>query len=68
MAIIFRDFATFRRINSIPIEHIEDIKNYLDEIGIIYSDSVVPMNWANILQQIREDFEAFLEDGGWTFL
>ena len=50
MAIIFKDFQTFKRINSIPIEHIEEIKSYLDEIGLIYSESVVPMNWTNILQ------------------
>jgi nucleosome binding factor SPN SPT16 subunit len=50
MAIIFKDFQTFKRINSIPIEYIEELKNYLDEIGKIYSDSVVPMNWTNILQ------------------
>jgi nucleosome binding factor SPN SPT16 subunit len=68
MAIIFKDFTTFKRINSIPIEHIENIKDYLDEIGVIYSESVVPMNWTNVLQQIREDFEDFLEQGAWKFL
>lgn len=26
------------------------------------------MNWGNVLQQIREDFDAFIEDGGWSFL
>lgn len=26
------------------------------------------MNWGNVLSQIREDFEAFLEDGAWSFL
>ena len=49
MAIIFKDFQTFVRINSIPVEHVEDIKSYLDEIGIIYSESTVPMNWTNVL-------------------
>ena len=49
MAIIFKDFQTFKRINSIPIEYLEEIKSYLDEIGIIYSESVVPMNWTNVL-------------------
>ena len=68
MAIIFKDFITYKRINSIPIEHIENIKAYLDEIEVIYSESVVPMNWTNILQQIREDFESFLEGGAWKFL
>ena len=68
MAIIFKDFTNFKRINSIPIEHIENIKDYLDEIGIIYSEGVVPMNWTNVLQQIREGFEDFLEEGAWKFL
>lgn len=48
-AIIFKDFTTFKRINSIPIEHLEDIKDYLDSISIVYSEGVVPMNWTNIL-------------------
>ena len=50
MAIIFKDFTIFKRINSIPIEHLDDIKTYLDEIGLIYSESIVPMNWTNVLQ------------------
>ncbi len=68
MAVIFKDFVTFKRINSIPIEHLDDIKSYLDEIGLIYSESIVPMNWTNVLQQIREDFEGFIDNGGWRFL
>lgn len=68
MAIILKDFTTFKRINSVPVEHIEDIKSYFDEIGIIYSESLVPMNWNNVLAQIREDFEAFLGEGAWKFL
>jgi nucleosome binding factor SPN SPT16 subunit len=68
MAIVFKDFTTTKRINSIPIEHLENIKDYLDEIGIIYSESVVNMNWTNVLQTIREDFEDFLENGAWRFL
>lgn len=68
MAIIFKDFVTMKRINSIPIEHIENIKEYLNDIGIIYSESVVNMNWSNVLQTIREDFEDFIENGAWRFL
>lgn len=68
MAIIFKDFTTVKRINSIPIEHIENIKDYLDEIGIVYSEGPVPMNWTNVLAQIRSDFESFLESGAWKFL
>ena len=68
MAIIFKDFTTVKRINSIPIEHIEQIKQFLDETGIIYSEGAVAMNWTNVLNQIRTEFEAFLEAGAWRFL
>jgi nucleosome binding factor SPN SPT16 subunit len=68
MAIIFKDFTNFKRINSIPIEHIETIKDYLDEIGVIYSESITPINWTNVLAHIRDNFEDFLDDGGWRFL
>jgi len=68
MAIIFKDFTNFKRINSIPIENIEVIKDYLDEIGVIYSESITPINWTNVLAHIRDNFVDFLEDGGWRFL
>ncbi len=45
MAIIFKDFHTFKRINSIPREKLDEIKIYLNEIGIIYQEGVRPMNW-----------------------
>lgn len=68
MAIIFKDFTTMKRINSIPIEHIENIKEYLNDIGILYAESVANMNWTNVLQSIRQDFDAFITDGAWRFL
>jgi len=68
MAIIFKDFQTFKHINSIPRESLDLIKSYLNEIGIIFSEGVVPMNWNAVLSQIREDFEAFLDEGAWKFL
>ena len=68
MALISKDLQTFKRINSIPIEHIDDIKNFLDTTKIIFAEGIVPMNWNNVLTQIREDFPSFLEEGGWKFL
>jgi nucleosome binding factor SPN SPT16 subunit len=38
MAILYKDFTTFRRINSIHIERLEDLKTFFDEIGVIYSE------------------------------
>lgn len=49
LAIVFKDFQTFKRINSIPIEYIEELKSYFDEIDVIYSESCAPFNWNAIL-------------------
>jgi len=68
MAIIFKDFTTHKRINSIPIEHMEELKSYLDEICIIYAESEAPFNWNTLLSHIRENFDDWLEEGAWGFL
>ena len=68
IALIQKDLTNFKRINSIPIEHIEDVKNFLDASEIVFAEGVVPLNWNNLLQQIRDDFKSFLDEGGWKFL
>lgn len=68
MAIIMKDFQNFKHINSIHREELDNIKRYLNEIGKIYSEGVVPMNWNAVLSQIREGFEDFLDEGAWRFL
>ena len=50
------------------MEYLDTLKSFLDEIGIIYSDGPQPMNWTAILKEIRDNFESFLEDGGWKWL
>ena len=49
MAIIYKDYHTFKRINSIPRESIDQIKSYLNEVGIIFSEGVVPIAWNTVL-------------------
>lgn len=68
MCIIYKDFVKFTRINSIPREQYEELKEYLNSIDIIYSESVNAMNWPVLLTKIRGDFEEFLEQGAWKFL
>jgi nucleosome binding factor SPN SPT16 subunit len=45
MAIVFRDFHTFKRINAIPRESIDLIKSYLNLVGIIFGEGLVALNW-----------------------
>ena len=68
MCIIYKDFVNFKRINSIPREQYEELKEYLNSIDIIYSESVNAMNWTALLTKIRGDFDDFLEQGAWKFL
>jgi nucleosome binding factor SPN SPT16 subunit len=37
--IIFKDFTTFKRIDSVPIEYLEELKSYFDSIDCIYCES-----------------------------
>lgn len=68
MALIDKDYVNFKRISSIPIEYQEQLKAFFDEIDVIYSDGPVTLNWSNVLNEIRINFEDWLEDGGWEFL
>ena len=68
MAIIFKNFMTFMRINSMPRECIDELKENLDSVGNIFSESVTPLNWNAVLAKIRSDVDAFIADGAWKFL
>ena len=68
LALINKDFNNFRRINSIPMEHIDDLKSFFDEIGVIFCEGPATLNWPAVLGEIRNNFEDWLEDGGWNFL
>ena len=68
MALIDKDFVSSKRISSIPIEYQDTLKAFFDEIDVIYSEGPVNMNWNNVMQEIRNNFDDWLEDGGWEFL
>jgi nucleosome binding factor SPN SPT16 subunit len=45
LAIIFKDFHTFKRIDSIPIEYFEELKSYFDSIDVIFAETNAPFKW-----------------------
>ena len=65
LAIVFKDFTNFTRINSVPMEHAEVLRDYFNEIGIIYIETLAPLKWQEILNVIKEDFPAWLDEGAW---
>ena len=66
LAIVFKDFTNFTRINSVPMEHAEGLRDYFNEIGIIYIETLAPLKWQEILNVIKDDFPAWLDEGAWT--
>ncbi|XBW35606.1 hypothetical protein QEN19_001180 [Hanseniaspora menglaensis] len=66
LVFIYKDFTRpVAHINTIPMEDIETIKNWLTNVDIPYTVSTINLNWSNILKTDPYDFFA---DGGWAFL
>lgn len=69
MIFIWKDInKEVARIDTVPSQSLETIKDWLTSIEMKYYESKVNLNWKNILKSIREDPEGFVESGGWNFL
>jgi nucleosome binding factor SPN SPT16 subunit len=69
MSFVFKDLnRPFIRITAIPMECLEMIKNWLDNVDILFSEGIINLNWTKIIQKIKKDPEEFINDGGWSFL
>jgi nucleosome binding factor SPN SPT16 subunit len=66
--LVYRDFANFKRISSVPIEQLDTLKDWFDEYDVLFSEGPMSLNWQNLLTQIRNDIGSFIEQGGWSFL
>ena len=66
--IVYKDYANFKRISSVPMESLDMIKDWLDTSEIIYTEGPISLNWNALLSQIRSDIGGFIEQGGWSFL
>ena len=65
LAIIMRDFQTCMRINSVPTEFTEELRSYFNELSIVYIESLAPFKWDMILNNIRENFLDWVDEGAW---
>ncbi|OLY78204.1 FACT complex subunit spt16, partial [Smittium mucronatum] len=55
-------------VNTIPMEQLDDVKEWLDSVNIAFTEGPVNLNWGQIMKTINEDPHGFFEDGGWSFL
>lgn len=69
MVIVFKDYhRSPAHINTIPVESLEAVKDWLDSISIPFSEGPLNLNWSTIMKTITADPHQFFVDGGWSFL
>lgn len=69
MVFVFKDFhKPVVHINTIPMELLEDIKNWLTNVDIPFSEGQMNLNWGALMKTILSDPYSFFADGGWLGL
>ena len=66
---IFKDFRrTPVHINTIPVESLESVKDWMDSVNIPFSEGPLNLNWGVIMKTVTSDPHQFFVDGGWSVL
>lgn len=69
MVFIYKDFnRPVTHINTVPIESLDFLKQWLTDMDIPYAVSTINLNWTTIMKSLQEDPHQFFLDGGWSFL
>ncbi|EPS40141.1 hypothetical protein H072_6077 [Dactylellina haptotyla CBS 200.50] len=69
IAFVFKDFSRpVVHINSIPVESLESVKDWLDSVNIAFTEGPLNLNWMQIMKTVTSDTHQFFADGGWKFL
>ncbi|KAL1410609.1 FACT complex subunit spt16 [Vanrija albida] len=69
MVFVFNDFKKSPvAINSIPVIHLDNVKEWLDSVDIPISEGPVNLTWPAIMKTINDDPYEFYKEGGWAFL
>ncbi|CBZ50043.1 putative transcription elongation factor FACT 140 kDa [Neospora caninum Liverpool] len=62
---VFQDYTKpVKRIDLVPIEFLDNLKRWLNELEIVWYEGKQNLNWNAILKQIRDDPHGFVEAGG----
>lgn len=69
MVFIFKDFTRAPyHVNTIPVEFLDQVKDFLDSSDIAYTEGPLNLNWPTIMKTVNADTHQFFADGGWSFL
>lgn len=55
-------------VNTIPVESLEGVKDWLDSVDIPFTEGPLNLNWSTIMKTVASDPYGFFADGGWSFL
>ncbi|GAA6024570.1 hypothetical protein JCM11491_002703 [Sporobolomyces phaffii] len=69
LVFVFQDFTRAPiHINTIPMNQLDSVKEWLDSVDIPFSEGPVNLNWQAIMKTVNEDPHDFFKEGGWSFL
>lgn len=69
LVFVFKDFSkAVVHINTIPMELLEDVKNWLTDVDIPFSEGQMNLNWGSVMKTVLSDPYSFFADGGWSCL
>ena len=69
MVFVFKDFhRPPAHVNTVPVESLEAVKDWLDSIDIPFSEGPLNLNWGSIMKTVTADPHEFFAGGGWSFL
>ncbi|PSN69825.1 SPT16-domain-containing protein [Corynespora cassiicola Philippines] len=69
MVVVFKDYNRPPvHINTIPVESLDPVKDWLDSVDIPFTEGPLNLNWATIMKTVTSDPHQFFVDGGWSFL
>lgn len=69
MVFVYKDYTKpVTHINSIPVNKLESVKEWLDKVDIPFSEGPANLSWPEIMKIINSDLHSFFSTGGWSFL
>jgi len=69
LVFVYKDFhRPPTHINTIPVESLDRIKEWLDSVDIAFTEGPLNLNWGTIMKTVTTDPHQFFKDGGWSFL
>lgn len=67
MVFVYKDYARpVSHINSIPMETLENVKEWLDSSNIPFTEGPLNLNWPTIMKTVVADPHQFFKDGEFT--